>query len=322
MLRKYDVITVGSATVDRILTMNGSFSSVKLGDKILLDTVEKFSGGGATNSAAAFSVLGLRTAVVTKVGDDEEGDFVEREMRVDYGVKNLCQHRSHKKTDLAFIVTSLKEKDRVIFVQKGASQELRGTDFKKSSVRAKWIYLSTLIGSSFSTAKDVAEIAKRKKINLLFNPSLYLAQKGKRYLAPVLKACNILVCNLEEAQALLGIKSKDVFKLLRGIQKLGPKRVIITNSIKKLHAIDGDLLYSYVPPNAPRKHTAGAGDAFTAGFLAGIIKGKSFLESLQVGQMNATSIVQYVGTKNKLLTFVEASHQLKKYPFRITVREL
>lgn len=322
MLWKYDVITIGSATVDRILTMKGEFSSVKLGDKILLEAVDKFSGGGATNTAAAFSTLGLKTAMITKVGDDEEGDFIEKEMRMDYGVKNLCQNRSHKKTDLAFIITSLKEKDRVIFVQKGASQELRGMDFRKSSLRSKWIYLSTLVGNSFSTAKEIAEIAQRKKINLLFNPSLYLAKKGKRYLLPVLKKCNVLVCNLEEAQALLGVKSNDMLKLLRGIQKLGPLRVIITNSIKRLHAIDGDLLYNYVPPNSPRQSTTGAGDAFTAGFLAGIIKGKSFKESLQVGQMNATSVIQYAGAKNKLLTFAEVSRELKKYPFRIMMKEL
>ena len=319
---RYDVITVGSATVDRILTMKGEFSSVKLGDKILLETVEKFSGGGATNTAAAFSTLGLKTAMIAKLGGDEEGDFIEKEMRRDYSVKNLCQHRSHKKTDLAFIVNSLKEKDRVIFVQKGASQELIGTDFRKSSLRSKWIYLSTLIGNSFSTAKEIAELAQRKKISLLFNPSLYLAQKGKKYLSPVLRRCNIVVCNLEEAQALLGIDSKDPVKLLRGIQKLGPQRVIITNSVKKLHAIDEDLMYSYFPPNAPVRSTTGAGDAFTAGFLAGIIKGKSFKESLQVGQMNAISIIQYAGAKNKLLNFAEASRELKKYPFKITVKEL
>ena len=322
MLWKYDVIAVGSATVDRILTMREEFSSVKLGDKILLETVEKFSGGGATNTAAAFSTLGLKTAMITKLGRDEEGDFIEKEMRRDYGVKNLCQHRSHKKTDLAFIVTSLKEKDRVIFVQKGASPELRGTDFRKSSLRSKWIYLSTLIGNSFSTAKEIAELAQRKKISLLFNPSLYLAQKGKKYLSPVLRRCNIVVCNLEEAQALLGIDSKDRVKLLRGIQKLGPRRVIITNSVRKLHAIDEDLRYSYLPPKAQVRSTTGAGDAFTAGFLAGIIKGKSFKESLQVGQMNAISIIQYAGAKNKLLNFAEASRELKKYPFKITVKEL
>ena len=73
-----------------------------------------------------------------------------------------------------------------------------------------------------------------------------------------------------------------------------------------------------MPPNVKRVHTAGAGDAFTAGFLSEIIKEHPIKEAMKVGQANASSVIQYIGTKNKLLTEKEAHALIKKY--KITCR--
>ena len=54
--------------------------------------------------------------------------------------------------------------------------------------------------------------------------------------------------------------------------------------------------------------TAGAGDAFTAGFLAGIIKKNNFTDALRLGQANSTSIIQHIGAKGKLLNEKENSN--------------
>ena len=87
------------------------------------------------------------------------------------------------------------------------------TDFKKS-LRTKWIYLASLMDRSFQTAKEISKYAEKKKIKVLFNPSLYLAKKGKVYLKPILKTTSILVLNQEEAAALLGIKGKITKKYI------------------------------------------------------------------------------------------------------------
>ena len=44
-------------------------------------------------------------------------------------MKNICQSRSRKKTDYGTIISSSKEKDRVIYVHKGASRDLLVNDF-------------------------------------------------------------------------------------------------------------------------------------------------------------------------------------------------
>ena len=202
-------------------------------------------------------------------------------------------------------------------MHKGASLDLNVNDFKKSQLKAKWLYLATLMGRSFQTAKSIAEYAKKKKINLLFNPSLYLAKKGRKALHPILKATTILVLNKEEADALMQKNVHSINALLLGLNNLGPKTIVITNGPKKICALHDNKIYSLSPPNITVVHTAGSGDAFTAGLLAGIIKDYSFADALRLGQVNANSVIQHIGTKNKLLTEREALNLFKKYKINV-----
>ena len=80
-------------------------------------------------------------------------------------------------------------------------------------------------------------MAQKKKINLMFNPSLYLAAKGAKYLQPILAATTVLVLNKEEAQAVLKTTTSTPHALLLGLQKLGPRIVVITDGAKNVSAL-------------------------------------------------------------------------------------
>ena len=59
-MANYEVVCVGSATVDHFLKVKPSFSSIKVGDKIMVTAGELHSGGGATNVAAGISRVGVK----------------------------------------------------------------------------------------------------------------------------------------------------------------------------------------------------------------------------------------------------------------------
>src|SRR3989344_926598 len=319
-MSNYDVLCVGSATVDTFLTVEQPLSALKLGDKVLVKSVNKRSGGGATNSAAALAKLGLKVKTATKVGNDEDGSFILRELRAEE-IENITLSRSKQQTDLATIISSTKEKDRIILVHKGASTDLSGNDLPVSKMNCSWIYLATLTGKSMHTAQQIAAIARKRKIKLLFNPSLYLAQKGVKSLSNILSNTTVLVLNKEEAQALLKSFSHDFKFLLRELQKSGPETVIVTNGRKGLYALHGNIFYSLTKtPNVRIVHTAGAGDAFTAGFLAGLIKRYSFEDALRLGQVNASPVIQHLGAKVGQLNEKEAKAMVRKYQIQITVK--
>lgn len=321
-MSKYDVLCVGSATVDTFLTVEQSFSSLKLGDKVLVKSVDKRSGGGATNSAAALVKLGLKVKTATKVGADQDGNFILNELKAE-GIENICHVRSKQQTDLATIISSTKERDRIILVHKGASTDLSSKDLQASKLNCSWIYLATLTGKSFHVALDIAVLAKKKKIKLLFNPSLYLAQKGKKQLSLILQNTTVLVLNKEEARALLKTSSNNFAHLLTELQKCGPQIVIVTAGRRGLYALQKNIIYSLTKtPDVKIVHTAGAGDAFTSGFLAGLIKNYPFDDALRLGQVNASSVIQHIGAKVGQLTETEAKMMMKKYKIKITKKKV
>ena len=105
--------------------------------------------------------------------------------------------------------------------------------------------------------------------------------------------------------------------MAKQLSNLGPEIVVITDGAKKVYVYSEGKVYWLIPPDVPVIHTAGAGDAFTAGFLAGIIKKYPVDEALQLGQTNSCSVIQHIGTKNKLLTIKEALQIMKKYRMKV-----
>ncbi|MBI1968712.1 carbohydrate kinase family protein [Candidatus Woesearchaeota archaeon] len=315
-----DVLCVGSATVDHFLTIELPFSAIKPGDKVLAQDFVLHTGGGATNAAVALQKLGVQAALLTKLGQDHNASFVQKELQR-YHLTNACRTRSRKNTDVAFIVSSAKEHNRIIYVHKGASEDLSLTDIPHH-LTVPWIYLASVTGHAFPVALHLAKCAEKKKIKLLFNPSLYLAEQGQRKLSPILKSTTLLVLNKEEAQAVLQRKEKDAITFLHQLQQLGPQTVVITDGPKTLFALHAGEVYTLTPPHIPVIETTGAGDAFTAGLLAGIIKKFSFDDALRLGAASASSTLQKIGAKEGLLSLAGAQRFLKRHtiPVKIHVR--
>src|SRR3989338_5599010 len=104
----YDVITVGSATLDvfartkfseliKIINPKGETDLLAFpsGSKILLDEVEFTTGGGGTNTAVALSRLGHKVAFIGKLGDGTNSDFINKNL-ADEKISLLCSRSRGK----------------------------------------------------------------------------------------------------------------------------------------------------------------------------------------------------------------------------------
>jgi len=317
----YDVITIGSATVDVFALIPQKFRQINLGDKVLIEQMEFEAGGGGINPAIALSRMGLKTAFLGKLGDDYNAEIVLQELKHEK-VKVIRTNPSEYPTSFSFIINSEQEKDRVLFAYKGASDHLLYNDFHKSELRTKWIYLATMLKKSFRTAKKIARYAQKNNIRLLFNPSTYLAAKGKFYLRSILKATTILVLNKSEAKLMLKTASEDIMHILKGLYSLGPKIVVVTEGAKGVAAYDGSSMYSLPAYQVKVVSTTGAGDAFASGFLAGILHKNDLVHALELGMANAASVIQYYGAKNKLLTYIQAKKFINSRKEKVIVRRI
>ncbi|MBW2977413.1 carbohydrate kinase family protein [Candidatus Woesearchaeota archaeon] len=317
----FDVITIGSATVDVFATIPKKFKQIKLGDKVLITDLKFETGGGGLNSAVALRKMGLRTAFLGKIGHDHNAFKVLHELKKEK-VEVIKTAPAEERTSYSFIQQSTKERDRVIYTFKGASDHLSTKEIDLKKLKTKSIYMATMLKQSFTTCEKIAQFAKKNNINLLFNPSTYLAAQGKTKLKKILDAATILVLNKSEAKLLLKTKNNNIDFLLKSLKRLGPKIIVITEGPKGMHAYNGTYSYSMQAYKVNVVSVAGAGDAFSSGFLAGIHKKQDISHALELGMANAASVIQYYGTKNKLLTYKEALQFIKKHKKKIIKKRL
>ena len=322
----YDIITVGGATEDVFIrTKNpeimkkGHIHEVcyPIGTKVLVDEIFFDTGGGGTNSAVAFSRLGLKTAFIGKLGDDHGANEILEQFKKEK--IDFLGNVEKGMTGYSVILIGI-EKDRTILTYKGVVDDLKAGDVDFGKIRAKWLYVSSMIGESFKTAEKIVRLAKKKKIRYAFNPSTYLAKKGIGGLKNFISGCDLLVLNREEAGYLCG-KAKKTDELLKKLQKFA-KIVVITDGKNGAYAYNGIEKYRVMPRKIRVVETTGAGDAFASGVTAGIIQKKTLEDSLRMGQLDAESVIQHIGAKNNLLRKDEIERLLKAKHVKIISKRM
>ncbi|PIN79226.1 carbohydrate kinase family protein [Candidatus Woesearchaeota archaeon CG_4_10_14_0_2_um_filter_33_10] len=324
MSRMYDIITVGSATVDVFANTESELIKIKTsnseeeliaypsGSKILIKELRFTTGGGGTNTAVSLARLGHKVGYLGSLGNDENGrkilDLLKKE-KIDFIGKLI-----NDTTGYSIILDSI-EHDRTILTYKGANDKLKFSDINLKKLKTKWFYFSSMISESFKTLEKLAEFAEKNKINIAFNPSTYLAKKGIDYLKKILTRTSILILNNEEALLLVG--KNNVKTMLKELYKLGPEIIIITDGKKAINAYDGKNIYVLIPNKIRVVESTGAGDAFASSFLSGMIKKNNVDFALRLGLVNSESVIQKSGAKNKLLKYREALEIIKKSPIKI-----
>lgn len=327
----YDIITVGSATVDvfaktekseliKIFTQSSEqdLLAYPVGSKILIDELEFMTGGGGSNTAVAFARLGLKTAFLNTLGKDENSKRVLNELKQEK--VSFLGNYSNKMTNYSIVLDSI-EHDRTILVYKGASSDFRFNNINKAKLTTKWFYFCSM-AETFKELESIAQFAQRHNIKMAFNPSEYLVQKGKKYLSKVLSKIDVLVFNKEEAQLLLKTQEHDMRTLLNSVRELGPKIVVITDGKHGAYCSDGITFYTVLPKKVKVIETTGAGDAFAATFVSGLIKKKDIEFALKLAQANAESVIQHYGAKNILLRWNAAVLAVKRNRYRVIKKRM
>ncbi len=323
----YDVITVGSSTVDvfaktkfseliKIVDSKGETDllAYPTGSKILIEELNFTTGGGGTNTAVCLSRLGHKVACITKTGYGANAEKIKRHLKRDKVDTSLIVCDKNGRTGYSIILDSI-EHDRTILAFKGSNNDLRINEINLKKLKTKWFFFCTMMGTSFKTLEKLAKFAEKNNIKIAFNASQYLAEKGINYSKEILKRADIFILNKEEA-ALMTKKNKveDMLKTLGKLVKI----TVITDGKNITKAYDGKYVYTIKPNNIKIIETTGAGDAFASSFLSGMLKKNNIEFALKLANTNAESIIQHHGAKNKLLTYKEALKAMKKHKTKVT----
>lgn len=306
--KKFNIISVGGATRDILfysqegeLISTGNMTKQKLlafeyGAKIMADKLYFTFGGGATNSAVSFSRLGLKAAVICRLGHDDNGRAALKNL-TDSGVATgLVKVDAKAATGFSMILTVNNEaKEHVAFLHRGANNNLSVADLPLDRLSADWFYVTSLPPNGWD--KIMSALTKSKK-HLVWNPGRYqLAEISK--MKQFLPAVKVFIVNHDEALEFK--KLKDIKGLLSYFKTLGPELVVITDGAKGAYVYDGKKYYFMKAKTSRPVNTLGVGDAFGSGFTAALVCDKNIKEALRWGINNSASVVAKIGAQAGLL---------------------
>ncbi|MDG1950509.1 MAG: carbohydrate kinase family protein [bacterium] len=305
----YDVITIGAGVRDVFLVSDqfialksprfstGVGECVALGSKIELEEIVLTTGGGATNAAATFGSLGFKTAAMCKVGNDSPGRDVKEDLET-FGVDTKLIKTVKGETGYSTLLT-MKDGERTVLVYRGVSGTFSPRDIDtKQFKKTKWVYLTSL-GGNTALSKRIINAAHKAGANVMWNPGSKELKAGMSFFKPLLPKITVLNMNKEEGQMLTG--KKKIKEMMQVLHTDGMTR-LITDGTKGSYAYkDGELVHAGTT-SAEAISRTGAGDAFGSGFLSGLMKTDKLESALQIGTLNAESVIQKHGAKNGILT--------------------
>ncbi len=307
----YDIITIGSATRDVFLisenfqiikspkSRTGAFECVSLGSKIDVDKMVLTTGGGATNAAATFSSLGYETATISRIGDDPPGQGITHELKESKIKTNLIKTVKGGQTAYSVLLTT-PSGERTVLVFRGVSANFTPNDIPWSKLHCRWIYITSL-GGNLGLVKKIVNEALRRKIKVAYNPGIGEINQGYKAFEPLLEKLTVLNMNREEASELSGKPIEDINGIMERLCCRG-SILVITDGIKGSYARAGDETWFAKPSKVKAVSRTGAGDAFGSGFIASLIKDDDIPKALQVGTLNAESVILSIGAKSGILS--------------------
>jgi len=291
----FDIISIGSATCDLFLK-SASFPLEKkdIGGKIEIEELLMSSGGGGTNTAAGFARLGLSTACIARFGDDIFGKFVLEDLRKENFDQKYLIEKKGDNTDYSTILVN-PDGSRTILVYRGKTRIDESVFPWPALEEVKWLYVASIEGNVELLIK-VVDKAQEKGTKIVLNPGSRELKEKEKLLAifPKLKA---LVVNREEAESFGLMEGPAFTKASTG----RPEIVVITSGRQgaKLYS-PGKNLFAEAFVHSTVDET-GAGDAFSAGFVAGLVKEFPLEKALKLGMANGASVVSQFGCKTGLL---------------------
>lgn len=304
----FDVACVGILVADAICKeVNRLPDKGKLN---LIDSVKLYNGGCAMSAAINMSVLGSKTAMVGKIGDDGFGSYLKGVL-VDKGVNidGLVVEKGGDTSASVVVVDSSGE--RSFLHCKGTNNTFCYEDVNFDVIEnSRIVFVAGAMLMSRFDGEDCAKVLKRaKEMGKITALDTAWDDSGRwmEVLKPALQYVDYFIPSIEEAIEFAGGET-DHNKIAECFFDCGVKHVAIKVGkdgcfVKESRDSEG----IYVAPFMREKpvDTTGAGDSWCSGFLHGIAMGKSMEESALIGNAVGAHIIMAVGATTGIVPYSE-----------------
>ncbi|OWY01898.1 5-dehydro-2-deoxygluconokinase [Thioclava sp. F1Mire-8] len=299
-MKNLDVITIGRAGVD----LYGAQIGGRLED---MGSFEKYIGGSPTNIACGTARLGLKSGLITRVGDEHMGRFI-REQLLREGV-DVTGVKTDPERLTALVILGIRDEEQfplIFYRENCADMALSEEDIDEALIARTRSVLAT--GTHLSHPRTRAAVIRalelarkhgaKTALDIDYRPNLWgVAGHGEgesRFvesaevtakLQDVLHHFDLIVGTEEEFHIAGG--STDTIAALRAVRKVSDATLVCKRGAAGAVAFEGDIPDSLddgqTGPGFPIEvfNVLGAGDGFFSGLMKGWLDGESWPKALE-----------------------------------------
>ncbi|MEZ4700772.1 MAG: sugar kinase [Rhodothermales bacterium] len=280
-----DVVTLGEA-----MTL---FVPARIGRLRYANHYERSVAGAESNTAIGLAKLGHRVGWLSRVGDDEFGQYILSFLRGEQVDVSRVRLTPDAPTGVFFKERRSLDATRVFYYRAGsAASRLHPHDLDADYLRsARYLHLTgitpALSASCRETTKAAIQIANEAGVPISFDPNLRLklwsAGEAREAFLEILPHVQLVLTSLDEAALITGLSDPE--RAAARLLDTGPSTVVIKRGEEGATAADAEGILFAPAMKVSVVETVGAGDAFNAGFLSGRLRGWSLAESLRLGNI-------------------------------------
>ena len=298
-------------------------------------SMAKYLGGSSGNLAFGVARLGLRSAMISRVGNEQMGRFLTQSLKAEGCDVSQVQVDPQRLT--ALVLLGLKDRDTfpLLFVRENCADMAIDADLIDESFLARCRALA-ITGTHLSTpvtrrASQVAlDYAARhgvvRVLDIDYRPVLWgLTARGdgdNRYVADAGVTASLqemlphfdLLVGTEEEFFIAGGVADDLIASLRKVRSLSGATLVVKRGALGCCVIEGQIpahiddADTYRGERVEVLNVLGAGDAFLSGLLASLLRGKDWTESTRVANACGAIVVSRHACSAAMPTPVELEH--------------
>jgi len=294
-MTKFDVIGFGALNVDMLFKVDKLASAE---EESFIEDYKEACGGSAANTMVGLARLGCKVGFIGKVANDREGkmqlDFFKAEGVDTSGIVEATKGKSG--SVMGFVD---RKGARALYINSGVNDFVEPREIKWEYVsQTKLLHLSSFVGEKSFRAQKKLLSTLPDGVKISFDPGSLYAQKGFAVIEPIIRNSQVFMPNALELEQLTG--EEDYRKGADYMISMGVKVVAVKLGSKGCYVTDGEERLNVEPFKVKAVDTTGAGDAFDAGFLYGLIHSKSLYECGQLGNFVASRSVTVMGARTGL----------------------
>jgi sugar/nucleoside kinase (ribokinase family) len=313
-LPTYDILGIGNAIVDVVARAEDSFLSrhdMHKGAMILIDAAsadqiyaamppgQESSGGSAANTCAVAAGLGSRVAYIGKVADDQLGGVFRHDINA-VGVHFPTAALFGGAPTARCLILVTPDGQRTMNTFLGACVSLTEADVDPALVAASAItYLEGYLfdppaaQAAFRKAANAAHDAGRR-VALSLSDAFCVNRHRAAFLDLVANHVDILFANETEITALY---ERNSFEEAAEAARKDVALAALTRSEAGSVILHGSETVTINAEPTTMVDSTGAGDAYAAGFLAGLTSGKSLNLCGRMASIAAAEIISHYGAR-------------------------